>query len=187
MAAKLPENASQTAGPYVHIGCVPEFAGLDMPEYPQLGIDLRGRLSGDPVTVRGVLYDGQGDPILDGLIEVWQPDGAGVFQPGGAGFGRLPTHAKTGEFAIETVMPGAVSDQNGALQSPHLALWIVARGINLGLHTRIYFSDHIVADDPVLALVPQNRCHTLIAKRNADEYQFDIHLQGSQETVFFDV
>jgi protocatechuate 3,4-dioxygenase alpha subunit len=185
--SKLPESASQTAGPYVHIGCVPEFAGLKQGYHSQLGVDLRAGLSGDPIVVRGILYDGQGDPVLDGMIEVWQPDGDGLFHQNGLGFGRVPTDPISGEFVIETVMPGAVIDGLGNLQSPHLALWIVARGINVGLHTRIYFSDNLDRTDAVLTLVDPARVETLIAENTSIEYRFDIHLQGPNETVFFDV
>lgn len=185
--AKLPESASQTAGPYVHIGCVPEFAGLERGYHSQLGSDLRDGLSGVPITIRGTIYDGAGDPVLDGMLEVWQPDGAGVFHQDGRGFGRIPSDAQSGEFVIETVMPGAVDDQNGTLQAPHIALWIVARGINVGLHTRVYFADQIDAQDSILSLVDVARRSTLIAENEADGYRFDIHLQGSKETVFFDV
>ena len=77
--AKLPESASQTAGPYVHIGCVPEFAGLERGYHSQLGTSLRADLTGDPITIRGRIIDGMGDPVLDGLVEIWQPDGASTF------------------------------------------------------------------------------------------------------------
>ena len=187
MMAKLPESASQTAGPYVHIGCVPEFAGLERGYHSQLGTSLRAGLAGDPIIVRGRIIDGVGDPVLDGLVEIWQPDGAGQFHTNGTGFGRAPTHAETGEFVIETVMPGAVIDQNGTLQSPHLALWIVARGINVGLHTRAYFSDNVADDDPILSMIEPTRRTTLIAQKGSNGYQLDIHLQGENETVFFDV
>jgi protocatechuate 3,4-dioxygenase alpha subunit len=84
-------------------------------------------------------------------------------------------------------MPGAVIDQNGTLQSPHLALWIVARGINVGLYTRAYFSDNVADDDPILSMIEHTRRTTLIAQKGSNGYQFDIHLQGENETVFFDV
>ncbi len=136
------------------------------------------------------MLGGDGAAVTDVLIEVWQADAEGQYAPG-TGWGRVMPDAQTGIFSFETVKPGAVPGPGNATQAPHLNLWLVARGINLGLATRAYFSDEAEANDadPVLALIddPAQRA-TLMALRGGGEpvYCFDIHLQGDRETVFFD-
>ncbi|WP_071796692.1 protocatechuate 3,4-dioxygenase subunit alpha [Natronohydrobacter thiooxidans] len=199
----LRETASQTAGPYVHIGLAPGAAGFDI--YRQeLGWDIAGRnAEGERIRVEGLVIDGTGSPVKDVLIEIWQanaqghyahPEGGGPVEDGFRGWGRVITDFDTGQWGFETVKPGSVPGRNGSVQAPHLNLWIVARGINVGLNTRLYFDDESDANaaDPVLNLIEwQNRRPTLIAKRGLQDgkpvYRFDIHLQGEHETVFFDV
>ena len=111
--------------------------------------------------------------------------GSGKF----SGFNRIPIDLKKGSFQLHTIKPGQVASPGGELQAPHITVWIVARGINIGLHTRIYFGDESDANatDPVLALVPKSRRNTLIATPiGKSSYRFDIRLQGENETVFFD-
>lgn len=194
--APLAETASQTAGPYVHIGCVPSFTGITA-VYPA---DLGARATedgakGEQILIEGVLYDGTGTPVCDAMIESWQADANGVF-PGAAGadpkvngFCRVATDPETGRFAIRTVKPGGVVDASGTQHAPHLALWIVARGINIGLSTRIYFADAQNEDDPVLGQVADPaRKQTLLAQPTGPgTYRFDIRLQGTDETVFLDI
>jgi protocatechuate 3,4-dioxygenase alpha subunit len=192
----LRETASQTAGPYVHIGCVPSFAGLGG-IYPQdLGLSpVREGARGDPVTITGAVYDGTGWGLRDALLESWQADAAGLYpgQPGAdpavTGFCRFTADPESGEFTLRTIKPGRVRMRDGRMQAPHLALWIVARGINTGLQTRLYFSDEDNGDDPVLSRIEQRpRVETLIAQRIAPgSYRFDIRLQGDDETVFLDM
>ncbi|MEL6617971.1 MAG: protocatechuate 3,4-dioxygenase subunit alpha [Pseudomonadota bacterium] len=197
---RLKESPSQTAGPYVHIGCVPNFSGITGVYDIDLGSTLlRDGVNGERITVTGTVFDGTGTPLKDALIEVWQADANGRYpgnDPRGAadpnftGWGRVATDYATGEWQIETIMPGAVPFPDGRVMAPHITLWIVARGINIGLQTRMYFPDHpLNADDPWLTrLEHQNRVPTLIATRLGDgEYRFDVHLQGPDETVFFDV
>ena len=96
---------------------------------------------------------------------------------------------ETGECVFETIKPGRVPFPDGRLMAPHITVWIVARGINIGLHTRMYFGDEETAnaEDPVLARIEHRvRVPTLIAARDGDTYNFDVHLQGEKETVFFD-
>ncbi|WP_439563512.1 protocatechuate 3,4-dioxygenase subunit alpha, partial [Roseinatronobacter sp.] len=199
----LRETASQTAGPYVHIGLAPGAAGFDI--YRQeLGWDIAGpNAEGERIRVEGLVIDGTGSPVKDVLIEIWQanaqghyahPEGGGPVEDGFRGWGRVITDFDTGQWGFETVKPGSVPGRNGSVQAPHLNLWIVARGINVGLNTRLYFDDESDANaaDPVLNLIEwQNRRPTLIAKRGLQDgkpvYRFDIHLQGEHETVFFDV
>ncbi|MCE8509167.1 protocatechuate 3,4-dioxygenase subunit alpha [Ruegeria pomeroyi] len=199
----LKETPSQTAGPYVHIGLAPGAAGFDIYDQ-ELGWDIAGpNAAGERIRVEGRVIDGTGSPVKDVLIEVWQANAAGIHahpehvgrvEEGFRGWGRVITDFETGEWGFDTVKPGPVPGRNGSKQAPHLNLWIVARGINIGLNTRLYFSDEAEANaaDPVLNLIEwENRRATLIAARGEREgkplYRFDIHLQGPQETVFFDI
>ncbi len=199
----LKETASQTAGPYVHIGLAPGAAGFDI--YKQeLGRDISGpNAAGERIRVEGLVMDGTGSPVKDVMLEVWQANAAGVYahpehlgevEEGFRGWGRVITDFDSGEWGFDTVKPGAVMGRNGQLMAPHINLWIVARGINIGLNTRSYFSDEVEANaaDPVINLVEwEHRRQTLIAKRSERDgkviYRFDICLQGDDETVFFDI
>ena len=192
----LPETPSQTAGPYVHIGCIPTFAGI-AGIYPEdLGLSpIRAGAAGEIVTISGTVHDGTGWAIRDAMLESWQPDAAGRFpgedgaDPAVTGFCRFAADKDSGVFTLRTVRPGAVRLRDGRLQAPHIALWLVARGINTGLATRIYFEDDDTAADPLLSRIEQRpRVETLIARRTGPgAYRFDIHLQGPRETVFLDL
>ncbi len=192
----LKESASQTAGPYVHIGLAPGDAGFDIYRR-ELGRDITGpNAQGTRITVTGTVTDGTGAPVKDVLIEVWQANAAGVYlgagevEEGFRGWGRVIPDFDTGVFEVKTVKPGAVMGRNGRLMAPHLNLWLVARGINVGLNTRMYFGDEAAANaaDPVLGLIEQaHRRQTLVALADGNRYHFDIRLQGDPETVFFDV
>jgi len=192
----LKETASQTAGPYVHIGLAPGDAGFDI--YAQeLGHDIAGpNAKGQRITVTGIVTDGTGAPVKDVLIEVWQANNAGTYaghgdvEEGFRGWGRVIPDFETGEFSFETVKPGPVTGPDGHVAAPHLNLWLVSRGINTGLNTRMYFHEEGAANtaDPVLNLIEQpDRRATLVAKGAGANYRFDISLQGDDETVFFDV
>lgn len=183
MTGPTRESPSQTAGPYVHIGCVPGFAGLrDMYGGQDLGAQMIvGQVTGQRIVFSGAVFDGDGAPVTDALIEIWQASPDGSFAPEGfTSWGRQPADAE-GAFRFETLKPGAVG-----VQAPHILIWIVARGIGLGLTTRAYFPDEDNQGDPVLALAGA-RAQTLMAARTADGYHLDIQLQGPTETVFFDV
>lgn len=199
----LKETASQTAGPYVHIGLAPGAAGFDIYRR-ELGWDIAGpEAQGERIRVTGRVLDGMGAPVKDVLLEVWQansqgihahPEGGGQVEPGFRGWGRVISDFETGEWSFETVKPGPVPGRNGGRQAPHLNIWVVARGINLGLNTRMYFDDEAQAnaEDQVLNLIEwEHRRATLIAARGQDGptpvYRFDIVLQGEGETVFFDL
>ncbi len=185
--SKLFQTASQTAGPYVHIGCLPRAAGLvhgpqELPFDPMQG--------GEVISIEGRVLDGQGAPALDAVVEIWQADAQGQFDKTGfQGFARSGADAQTGVFRFDTIKPGPVAWHDGRLQAPHLSLWIVARGINQGLHTRLYFADEAArnAKDPLLELVDQARRGSLVAEGERGAYCFDIRLQGPGETVFLDV
>lgn len=192
----LRETPSQTAGPYVHIGLAPGDAGFDIYQQ-ELGRDIAGPdAAGQRITVRGIVRDSTGAPVRDVLIEVWQADANGVYPgqgntaPGFRGWGRVIPDFETGEWVFDTIKPGAVKPEIGPEMAPHINLWLVARGINVGLNTRLYFPDEAAANatDPVLKLVEQpNRRQTLIAETCEGGYRFDISLSGASETVFFDV
>ncbi len=198
---RLKESASQTAGPYVHIGCVPNFSGIGGVYSEDLGSSMvNDRTQGERIVISGRVLDGSGTPLRDALLEIWQADHAGFYNspselrgtadPDFTGWGRQPTNMETGVFRFDTVKPGRVPFVDGRLQAPHVSFWIVARGINLGLNTRMYFADEAEAndEDPVLGMIEHRvRVPTLIAERDGDTYQFDIHIQGPQETVFFDI
>jgi protocatechuate 3,4-dioxygenase, alpha subunit len=148
------------------------------------------------IWLRGKVFDGAGDPVPDALIESWQAGPDGRFNhpddPRGAaadfrGFGRCPTDA-AGRWAILTMRPSPVPWVDGRPQAPHLDLSVFARGLLDRVVTRLYFADepsNVV--DPVLSGIPMPARDTLLAKPVADGYEFDIHLQGAQETVFFSV
>jgi protocatechuate 3,4-dioxygenase alpha subunit len=201
----LRETASQTAGPYVHIGLAPGAAGFNIYER-ELGQDIAGpEAPGTRIRIEGLVIDGAGAPVKDVLIEAWQADASGIYPhredprhaeaaPGFRGWGRIITDFSTGLWAFDTIKPGVTPGRTGRVQAPHVSLWLVARGINIGLHTRLYFADEVEANsaDPVLSLIEQeNRRATLLAtpvmRDGKPVYRFDIRLQGEGETVFFDV
>ena len=198
----FPETPSQTAGPYVHIGCTPNAAGISGIFETDLGSGAlyRADAQGEHIVVTGRIIDGAGVRLSDALVEIWQADAAGLF-PGSStsrgtpdanftGFGRCATDANTGEYRFETLKPGATPYANGRWQAPHITFWITARGINIGLHTRLYFADEAAANaaDPLLNRIEHlPHRQTLIASREGDTYRFDIHLQGELETVFLDI
>jgi protocatechuate 3,4-dioxygenase, alpha subunit len=182
---------SQTVGPFFHLG---------MTRNMTLGCLPAQEAKGERVRLRFRLLDGDGVPVPDGVIELWQADALGKYDhpsdtqqrepdPGLCGFGRLATDAD-GRCTFDTVRPGRVADGLGGCQAPHVNVSVFARGLLARLCTRVYFDgDPGLAEDVVLALVPAERRHTLLAKRGATpgDWTFDIHLQGALETVFFDV
>ena len=196
----LPETPSQTAGPYVHIGLTPNFAGIGgvYPSDPG-SRQVNDETHGKRTRIYGTIYDGEGEPVKDAVLEIWQADARGVYRSprdprdgdaNFAGWGRVAADLETGEWSFETIRPGPVPYSADRMQAPHVTLWIVARGINIGLQTRIYFDTEADAnaEDPLLALVPAERRETLIAEVQADgSFHFDIYLQGERETVFLDI
>lgn len=192
----MPETPSQTAGPYVHIGLMPTYAGNPGAYAEEIGTaPIADGVQGTVIEIVGSVFDGTGWALRDALIESWQPDAAGIFpgQPGAdpalSGLCRFAADAVSGEFTLRTVKPGRVPSRYGKAFAPHISLWIVARGINIGLQTRIYFEDEDNSDDPLLARIEQRpRVDTLIAKKiGENRYRFDIRLQGEGETVFLDL
>jgi protocatechuate 3,4-dioxygenase alpha subunit len=182
----LKETPSQTAGPYVHIGTLPGYAGLAMRPEETLHIIAA---EGERITIEGLVLDGSGTPVRDAMLELWQADAKGRVGVHGL-WGRVGADAETGEFHFETVRPGLLPWADGTLQAAHVSLLIFARGINIHLHTRMYFPEDeaALAADPVLARIEQGvRKKTLLAEKSGpDRYRFVIRLQGEEETVFFD-
>lgn len=201
----LKESPSQTAGPYVHIGLTPNFVGIEGVYKEDLGKHMFAEgVKGQRISISGAVYDGGGAVLKDALVEIWQADAEGRYPGFGEGrgkadekfygFGRSPSDMATGKFHFETIKPGAVPFRDGRMMAPHVTLWIVARGINIALQTRMYFSDEADANakDPLLARIEdQSRVKTLIGHRSEENgkvhYHFDIRLQGDNETVFLDI
>ncbi len=198
---RLKETPSQTAGPYVHIGAVPNFCEIPGVFPEDLGSNMVTEATkGERISITGKVIDGSGTPLRDVLLEIWQADAGGLYNspaetrgqadPAFLGWGRSPSNLETGEYRFDTIKPGRVPFRDGRMQAPHITFWIVARGINIGLHTRMYFGDEEAAngEDPILARIEHKvRVPTLIAPRDGNTYRFDIHLQGERETVFFDI
>ncbi len=180
---------SQTVGPFFAIGLPwdagPRAVSRDAPE---------------AIAISGTVYDGAGEPVRDAMIETWQADSEGHFADlrgdggpseldGFRGFARCSTELEDGRFEIVTVKPGRVPWPGGGKQAPHIDVSVFARGMLHRCVTRVYFADEAAANasDPVLQSVPAERRATLLAQPGTGGYVFDIRLQGSHETVFFDV
>lgn len=189
----LQATASQTVGPYFSIG-------LDWLNTDNL---VRQGVQGEKITIEGRVLDGDGKPVRDALIEVWQANTFGKYpcpedkqdktlEQNFRGFGRIPT-SDDGVFRFETVKPGSVPGPNGQAQAPHIMVTVFMRGILRHLTTRLYFADEAGANeaDPVLQLVPAARRATLLAQPQADRthvYQWNVVVQGgADETVFFSI
>ena len=197
----LKETPSQTAGPYVHIGLTPNFCDITGVYDSDLGTQMvNDKTLGERITVSGRIFDGAGALVRDAVVEIWQADSAGLYNSPSemrgtadanfTGWGRCPTRAEDGVYSFETIKPGKVPFKDGRKMAPHITFWIVARGINIGLHTRMYFPEEQDANaaDPILARIEhRERVATLIAARDGAKLSFDIHLQGPKETVFLDI
>ncbi|WP_183919071.1 protocatechuate 3,4-dioxygenase subunit alpha [Rhizobium lentis] len=197
----LKETPSQTAGPYVHIGLTPNFCDITGVYDSDLGVAMvNDKTLGERITVTGRIFDGAGALVRDAVVEIWQADSAGLYNspsemrgaadPNFTGWGRCPTRAEDGVYSFETVKPGRVPFTDGRRQAPHITVWIVARGINIGLQTRMYFPEETEANaaDPLLSRIEhRERVATMVATRDGAICHFDIHLQGPDETVFLDI
>ena len=187
-----PLTSSQTVGPFFG----PALVRDDEMQHVLTGPDTQDRR----IRIEGCVYDGEGVPVPDALVEIWQANAYGRYNhpddqsdapldPEFTGFGRSGADDE-GRFWFETIVPGPVAFDGERLQAPHISVTVFARGLLNHLFTRIYFADEPAnLNDPILHLVPADRRATLLATRSADGptavYQFDIILQGPGETVFF--
>ena len=182
---ELVPTPSQTAGPFFHLGCT---------QHHSVGRLAAPESQGERISLTCRVYDGDGAPVNDAMIEIWQANAAGKYNhpdddqqkpldPAFSGFGRLATY-QDGACVFETIKPGRVADQ-----APHINVSILARGLLKRLATRIYFAgDAANNNDAVLNLVAPERRNILLAQsKQPGQWEFDIHLCGGQETVFFDV
>ena len=186
---RLTATPSQTVGPFFHFGLATRSRTRP---HGARGYEGQARSA-----LRIRVADGDGEPVPDALIELWQADAdgryarpedpAGPLPPAFTGFGRLPTDAD-GRCCFETIRPGRVADPQGRMQAPHINVCFFARGLLRQIFTRVYFEGDDGLDlDPILSLVPEARRSTLVARRDNDDWQFDLRLQGANETVFFDL
>ncbi len=196
--SKLRQTPSQTVGPFFAYALTPEQYGYDFKSIAS-GSLIEGDVPGQRIRIEGRVFDGKGEIVPDAMIEIWQADGEGRYahsaDPRGSniafkGFGRVGTGTDAqSRFIFDTIKPGSI---DGA-QAPHVNVVVFMRGLLLHAFTRIYFSDESAANarDPVLASVPAERRQTVIAVRDEKStgavYRLDIHMQGPNETVFFDV
>jgi protocatechuate 3,4-dioxygenase alpha subunit len=184
----LHQTPSQTVGPFLNIGLI---------HGEKQNILANEHTAGKRIRLVGVVYDGKGNPIEDALLEIWQADANGIYphsadprhseaDPHFRGFGR--SHSEEGgSYEFHIVKPGG---RDG--HAPFLNLHLFARGMLLHAQTRVYFEDEVAnGTDPVLLSVPVERRGTLLARLEEEGeipvYRFDIHLQGEQETVFFEL
>ncbi len=174
-----PLTPSQTVGP---------FFGVGLPF--EKGEQIAAPGSAGLLRLEGQVLDGNGEPVPDALLEIWQPDDQGRYRTvadgDATGFGRCRTDSE-GAFSFMTVKPGVTPAPDGRDQAPHLSVTVFARGLLRHLITRVYFPDETDrnAADPVLNLVEPARRETLIAKNCGGVLHFDVRLQGERETVFF--
>jgi protocatechuate 3,4-dioxygenase, alpha subunit len=182
----LPATASQTVGPFFRIGLQAHYVSDLAP----------AAAAADKIAIHGRVVDGDGKPVNDAILEIWQANAHGKYAhpddaqnkpvtPDFRGFGRVPTD-DNGAFRFTTIKPGSVAGPRGMPQAPHLLVAVFMRGLLIHLLTRIYFpSESANADDPILALVPADRRQTLVARKTADGLEWNVVLQGTDETVFF--
>ncbi len=200
-AGRLGQTPWQTVGPFFH-HALPNPGGSDIvgrssagarpdlipTEHFHLRAPVRpDAFDGEAIEIEGRVLDGAGEPLPDALVEIWQADARGGYGEVFPHFGRAATD-DGGGFHFRTVRPGRVPGPGDTLQSPHIAVGVLGRGLLRRLATRLYFEgDPSLDEDPVLNLVPRARRATLIARLIAPaSYGFDVILQGPGETVFFD-
>jgi protocatechuate 3,4-dioxygenase, alpha subunit len=171
---KCGQTPSQTVGPYFAYGLAAEQYGYPLTQM------ANGTIAGEGqrISVIGRVFDGKDEPIVDALVEIWHPEG---------GFARYGTGTSPDQsYTFSTVKPRRRSKE----EAPHLTVVIFMRGLLSHLYTRIYFADEVDANktDGTLNSLPDDRRKTLLATFvGPGQYQFDIHLQGEHETVFFDL
>jgi protocatechuate 3,4-dioxygenase alpha subunit len=180
---------SQTVGPFF------SFALLGTVGNELVPAGTRGA-----IRIEGTVFDGDGEPVPDAMVEVWQANAAGRYADpadprhdlpsteGFTGLGRCGTE-DGGRFSFVTVKPGVVPGVDGLPQAPHIDVSVFARGLLKHLVTRIYFPDEVEANaaDTLLSSLDPDVAATLVATPDGDVLRFDIRLQGEGETVFLAV
>ena len=181
------DTPSQTAGPFLHIGCTPSITGInifkdELGSTPFTDISLN-----EEINIKGKIYDGNNEPIIDAMIETWQCDENGKYF-NYQGFSRRVTDFKTGEYQLKTIRPGNQINVDGTIFPSYIIFWIVARGMNSPLITRMYFDENEIKSDLMFKNFNiQDRLKTLIPyTEDKKNFVFDIHLQGKKETIFFE-
>ena len=199
---KFKQTPSQTAGPYLHIGFLPKKVGINSSFSRELNnLILSEKTEGTRIEISGKIYDGNNEVLKDALIEIWQVDSNGNYQSRSTqnnkndknfcNWGRTSCDFNTGLWKFNTIKPGKVQLNKSEILAPHIWLWIVARGINLGLYTCMYFSDENTLnklDRNLKKLIDNNNLQSLFAVNiEKHKYEFNIYLQGDKETIFFNV
>ena len=186
----LDETPFQTAGPFLHIGCMPNKIKINNLYKNDLGeVPFKNKNEIEMITIEGSVFDGNGITLDDVMLETWQCDENSQFFEDN-GFARFIPDKLTKKFKLFTVKPGQVKNLDSKNQSPHICLSISSRGLNMTLNTRIYFEGDDLINDPILSMIKNNKgnIHSLVAKKiKKNVYVFDIFLQGDKETVFFDI
>ncbi len=193
---RLPLTASQTVGPFFHDAMMRADARCD--------VLVSDTTEGKRIRVEGRVLDGDGAGVPDAVLEIWQANHHGRYNhpsdtrdlpldPKFTGYGRIATQSD-GKFCFTTIKPGAVPFDRRRMQAPHISVAVLGRGLLNHLYTRFYFEEEtLTASDPVLQRIPPDRRQTLIARRMSNEpgreavYKIDIILQGTGETVFFEI
>ena len=186
----LDETPFQTAGPFLHIGCMPNKIKINSLYENDLGdIPFKNKNVAKMITIEGSVFDGNGIALDDVMLETWQCDENSQFL-GDNGFARFIPDIQTKKFKLFTVKPGQVQNLDGKNHSPHICLSISSKGLNMTLNTRIYFEGDDLINDPILSMIKNNKGNidSLIAKKiQKNVYIFNVFLQGDKETVFFDI
>lgn len=189
----MKQTPSQTVGPFYSLGLTREPMNA-------LATDST---DGEKIRIEGRVFDGDGKPVPDAMVEIWQANAHGRYNhpedkqekpldPAFLGWGRSGTD-KSGAYCFETIKPGPVPGAGESIQAPHINVTVFARGVLVHAYTRIYFADEAANDaDPILTSIKNKaRRRTLIAARDQKNgkpvYRFDIRLQGESETVFLDM
>ena len=182
------ETVSQTAGPFVHIGCTPNLIGINNIFKSDLGSKTFKNLERkNKINISGSVFDGDKKALLDVMIETWQCNEKGIYSSE-EGFGRITSNSISGKYSLNTLKPGFNKNYDGTLQSPHIMFTLFARGINTPLITRMYFNKtELKKDLKIYSKVKNKNKESLIAKKiDVNSYLFNIYLQGDNETIFFD-
>ena len=185
---KFLDTPSQTAGPFLHIGCTPDLIDINLFKENIGNFPFENKPLENIIKINGKIFDGNNEPIKDAMIETWQCDEHGIFHTQ-KGFIRVITNFNTGDYTIRTVKPGRFEDKTGLVHMPHVLFWIFAKGMNRPLVTKMYFKlDELKKDEIFKKLEIEDRISTLIPRTQSENnYEFNIYIQGKKETIFFEI